>query len=40
MAGHTIKTRAIDTVKETTNIGSMWEKIYIKRSISITTLIA
>ena len=40
MAGHTIKTKAVDTVKETTNIGSIWGKMYIKRSISITTLIA
>ena len=30
MAGHTLKIRAvdtiIDTIKETTNIGSVWEK--------------
>ena len=43
MAGHTLKGHAIDTIsdtiKETTNIGSIWRKIYIKRSIGITTLI-
>ena len=43
MAGHTLKIRAvysiIDTVKETTNIGSTWGKRNIKRSIYITTLI-
>ena len=39
MAEHTIKTSAVDTVKETKNIGSIWEIMYIKRSISITTLI-
>ena len=37
MAGHTIKTSTIDTAKETTNIGSIFGKMYIKRSISITT---
>ena len=43
MAGHTLKICAvdtiIDTVKETTNIGSIWSKMYIKRSIGMTTLI-
>ena len=39
MAGHTIKVRAIDTVKETTNTGSIWGKMYTKRSIGITILI-
>ena len=43
MAGHTLKIRAvdtiIDTIKETTNIGSLWRRMYIKRSIGITTLI-
>ena len=43
MAGHTLKIRAVDTVidtiKETTSIGSMWRKMYIKQSIGITTLI-
>ena len=43
MAGHTLKIRAadtvIDTIKETTSIGSMWRKMYIKQSIGITTLI-
>ena len=43
MAGHTLKIRAvdtiIDTIKETTNIGSTWGKRNIKRSICITTLI-
>ena len=31
------KTSTVDTVKETTKIGSILGKIYIKRSISITT---
>ena len=43
MAGHTIKIRAVntifDTIKETTNIGSVWGKRNIKRSIGIPTLI-
>ena len=39
MAGQTIKIRAIDTVKETINIDSVWGKTYIKLSIDITTLI-
>ena len=43
MAGHTLKIRAadtiIDSIKETINIGSIWGKIFIKRSIGITTLI-
>ena len=43
MAGQTLKTRAvdtiIDTIKETMNIRSIWRKMYIKRSIGITTLI-
>ena len=43
MAGHTLKVCAvdtiIDTIKETTNIGSTWGKRNIKRSICITTLI-
>ena len=43
MAGHTLKIRAadtiIDTIKETTNTGSIWGKRNIKRSICITTLI-
>ena len=26
MTGHTVRTSAIDTVKETTNIGSIWVK--------------
>ena len=43
MAGHTFKICAVDTItdtiKETTNIGSIWRKMYIKRSIDITTLI-
>ena len=41
MAGHTLKIRAVDTIKETTNIGSLRIKMYIKRSrsIGITTLI-
>ena len=43
MAGHTLKIRAvdtiIDTIKETMNIRSIWRKMYIKRSIGITTLI-
>ena len=39
MAGHTIKIRAVDTVKETTSKGSIWGKMYIKGNIGITTLI-
>ena len=43
MAGHTIKIRAVntifDTIKQTTNIGSVWGKRNIKRSIGIPTLI-
>ena len=43
MAGHTMKIRAvdtiIDTIKETTNTGSIWGKRNIKRSTCITTLI-
>ena len=39
MAGHTIKIRAVDTFKETTDIGSICRKIYIKRYIGIPTLI-
>ena len=43
MAGHTLKIRAvdtiIDTIKETMNVRSIWRKMYIKRSIGITTLI-
>ena len=43
MAGHTLKIRAadtiIDTIKETENRGSIWRKMYIKRSIGITTFI-
>ena len=39
MAGHTLKIRAIDTIidtiKETTNIGSIWGKININRSTGI-----
>ena len=38
-AGHTIELRAVDTAKETTNIWSIWGKVYIKQSIGITTLI-
>ena len=42
MSGHTLKIRAADTIidiiKETTNIGSIWGKMYIKRSIDISTL--
>ena len=44
MAGHTLKIcvvdTIIDTIKETTNIGSIGRKMYIKRSVGITTLIA
>ena len=40
MAGHTIEIPTDDTVKEKINIGSVWGKMYIKRSIGITTLIA
>ena len=40
MAGHLRAVDTIiDTIKETTNIGSIWRKMYIKRSIGITTLI-
>ena len=38
MAVHAIKTSAGYTVKEK-KIGSIWGKMYIKQSISITTLI-
>ena len=39
MPRHTIKIRAADTVKETTNIGSISGKMFIKQSTGITTLI-
>ena len=42
MAGHTLKIRAADTIIDTikeTNTGSIYRKMYIKRSIGITTLI-
>ena len=39
MAGRTMKIRAINTFKETIDIGSIWGKMYIKRSIGTTTLI-
>ena len=43
MAEHTFLIRAVDTVtdsmEETTNIGSIWRKMYVKRSVDITTLI-
>ena len=43
MAVHTLKIRAVDTIldtiKEKTNIGSIWRKMYMKRSIGITTLV-
>ena len=39
MAGHTIKICSVGTVRKTTDIGSIWRKMYIKRSIGITTLI-
>ena len=40
MAGHTIKTSAGYTVRETKIMGAIWGKMYIKLSINITTLIA
>ena len=39
MTEHTIKIRAVYTVKETTNLESIRGKMYIKRSIVITILI-
>ena len=43
MTGHILNIRAvdtiIDTIEETTNIGFIRRKMYIKRSIGITTLI-
>ena len=42
MAGHTLKIRAADTIIDTikeTNTGSIYRKMYFKRSIGITTLI-
>ena len=39
MARHAAKIRAVDTVKETTNIGSILGKMFVKQSIGITTLL-
>ena len=42
MAGHTLKKRAVDTIIDTikeTNMGPVRGKMYINRSIGITTLV-